>query len=56
MRPTSLFLAAACAAFVAAAGAQTPATLPTPGQTPTAVMPVPPAPVPTGAKAWLLMD
>lgn len=53
MRFPRLILAAVAAAVVAAAGAQTPS--PQPVATP-AVMPVPPAPVPTGAKAWLLMD
>jgi len=53
MRFSRLILAALAAAVVAAAGAQTPS--PQPVATP-AVMPVPPAPVPTGAKAWLLMD
>jgi D-alanyl-D-alanine carboxypeptidase (penicillin-binding protein 5/6) len=59
MRFPRILLAALSAAVVAAAGAQTPlpqANLPQPGAAPQAVMPVPPAPVPTGAKAWLLMD
>jgi D-alanyl-D-alanine carboxypeptidase (penicillin-binding protein 5/6) len=55
LRLTRILLAAASAALVAVASAQ---TLPQPGQpaAPAAAMPVPPAPVPTGAKAWLLMD
>ena len=56
MRLTRILLAAASAALVAVASAQ---TLPQPGQptaAPAAAMPVPPAPVPSGAKAWLLMD
>lgn len=54
MRFPRIFLAALSAAVVAVATAQTPAPRPdaaTPG-----VMPVPPAPVPSGARAWLLMD
>jgi len=59
LRLTRILLAAASAALVAVALApitlaQTP--LPQPGQPAQAAMPVPPAPVPTGAKAWLLMD
>ena len=59
MRLPRILLAVASAAVVAVAGAQSPlpqANLPQPGAAPSAVMPVPPAPVPTGAKAWLLMD
>jgi len=56
MRLSHLFLAAICTASVGLAIAQTPtAALPTPGPT-TAVPPMPPAPAPQGAKAWLLMD
>jgi len=54
MRFPRILLAALSAAVVAVAAAQTPTPRPdvaTPG-----VMPVPPAPVPTGARAWLLMD
>ena len=61
MRFPRFLLAAAGAALVTVAAAQTP-TLPRPSlpqmgqQGPGAAVPVPPAPVPTGAKAWLLMD
>ncbi len=54
MRFPRILLAAFSAAVVAVAAAQTPTPqldTATPG-----VMPVPPAPVPTGARAWLLMD
>lgn len=54
MRFPRIFLAAMSAAVVAVAAAQTPA--PQLDAATPAVMPVPPAPVPTGAKAWLLMD
>ena len=56
MRLAPSLLAALGAALVAVAAAQTPDTLPQPGQPAAAAMPVPPAPVPSGAKAWLLMD
>ena len=55
MRFTRFLAAALSAALVAVAAAQAPA-LPQPGQPTAAAMPIPPAPVPSGAKAWLLMD
>ena len=55
MRFTRYLAAALSAALVAVAAAQAPA-LPQPGQPTAAAMPIPPAPVPSGAKAWLLMD
>ena len=58
MRFPRVLLAAVSAAVVAiaTATAQVPTPSPRPDVAPTAVMPVPPAPVPSGAKAWLLMD
>jgi D-alanyl-D-alanine carboxypeptidase (penicillin-binding protein 5/6) len=56
MRFPRILIAAASAALVAVAAAQTPASMPQADTPATAVMPVPPAPMPTGAKAWLLMD
>jgi D-alanyl-D-alanine carboxypeptidase (penicillin-binding protein 5/6) len=47
--------ALATALLVFSAGAQVP-SLPQPGQPSAAIVPVPPAPVPTGAKSWVLMD
>ena len=47
--------ALATARLVFSAGAQVP-SLPQPGQPSAAIVPVPPAPVPTGARSWVLMD
>ena len=56
MPVTRLFAVALATLLAGAAFAQTPTPTPAPAPPPAPAAPMPEAPVPTGAKAWVLMD